>query len=276
MKWIFLHTDFVEADKASIPISDLAIQRGYGVFDYLKVINETPVFLDEHLDRFIHSALIMRLPMPFSIIQIKDLISKLIALNDMGTSGIRLTLTGGSSYDGMSIGEPKLIIEQSQLTLPDHTIFQQGIKLVSYPYSRTLPQAKSINYLMAIWLQDFIKEQGANDVLYHTNNVITECPRANMFVVTKDDQLVTPQRLILKGITRKKILKLGAIRLNAMERDITLSELYECKEAFITSTTKMILPVLEIDKKPIGNGSPGEITAELLQQLKELQSNVHQ
>src|SRR5439155_7787550 len=114
------------------------------------------------------------------------------------------------------------------------------------------------------------KEADANDVLYHSGGLITECPRANFFIVTHDNKLVTPANNILKGITRSEILKIAAAEIKVEERDLYLEELSSAKEAFITSTTKHVLPVAKIDSRQIGNGSPGELTRWLGQQYNHL------
>ena len=114
---------------------------------------------------------------------------------------------------------------------------------------------------MAIWLQPMVKEQQAQDVLYHNNGWMRECPRANFFIVTKDDALVTPGENILKGITRMQILKLAKENnIQVEEREISLEELYNAREVFITSSTKNILPVNKIDGNLINSGKKGELT----------------
>src|SRR5258708_5973136 len=112
---------------------------------------------------------------------------------------------------------------------------------------------------MAIWLQPLIRENGADDVLYRQDGVIAECPRSNFFLVTAAGALVTPGRDILRGITRMKILELAKGEFVTEERDVLLEELRDAREAFITSTTKHVLPVVAIDGVPIGNGEIGPV-----------------
>jgi D-alanine transaminase/branched-chain amino acid aminotransferase len=188
------------------------------------------------------------LPVPLGKSQLEIIIHELINRNGIADSGIKLTLTGGYSPDGYSIAEPNLIIAQHPLQLPTQETVDKGIKLITYEHQRQLPQVKTIDYLMAIWLQPLIKEKGADDVLYFFNDVVCECPRANFFIITKEDKLVTPAQNILKGITRKKILEnAGFLGLTVEERDIKIEELKTAKSAFICSTTKAVLPVMQID-----------------------------
>jgi len=121
---------------------------------------------------------------------------------------------------------------------------------------------------MAIWLQPFIREHGADDVLYHRDGMVLECPRSNFFIVTNDDIVVTPGRNVLQGIIRMKVLELARKQFLTEERDITLEEIRTAKEAFVTSTTKNILPVMQLDGHPIGNGQPGRVTERLAGELK--------
>jgi branched-chain amino acid aminotransferase len=271
----FVNDKFLPADQASLLIGDLSIQRGYGIFDFFKTLNHTPIFLDDHLDRFYHSAAQLRLPVGHTREALKAILNELQQKNNLPDSGIRITLTGGYSSDGYSLSHPNLIITQQALQTPISPECQTPIRLVTWPHQRQLPETKTIDYLMAIWLQPYIREQGADDVLYHHNGVISECPRSNFFIVTADDILVTPGRNMLKGITRKYALELAVPQLKTDERDITLEELTTAKEAFITSTTKHILPVTHIDDIHIGNSSagnaaPGPVSRWLNEKLYEL------
>ncbi len=259
-----INHDFVLKNDASVLISDLSIQRGYGIFDFFRTINNEPVFLEDHLDRFFYSASQMFLDIDLNRSEIKQLIHQLIEKNNIADSGMRITLTGGYSEDGYSIGKPNLLITQSAFTF-NPEIFDKGIKLIMFDHQRQLPSVKTIDYLMAIHLQPFIKSHNADDVLYYHENEITECPRSNFFIVTQKDVVLTPSKNILKGITRKKIL--GLSDLDVRETNVTLEDLKTAKEAFITSTTKNVLPVFEIDGITIGNGKTGSITSGIYQRI---------
>lgn len=262
-----INSDFIIKDEAKILISDLSVQRGYGIFDYFRTVNNEPVFLEDHLDRFYHSALQMNLAEIVNRTQLKEIISQLIAKNNIPDSGIRLTLTGGYSEDGYSLVKPNLLITQTPFTFNKEN-FERGIRLVTYQHQRQLSQVKTIDYVMAIHLQPFIKKNNANDVLYHNQTEICECPRSNFFIVTQKDEVLTPSKNILKGITRKRIL--GFSEFNIKEAPVILEDLRNAKEAFITSSTKNVLPVLEIDGRIIGNGTPGEITTRIYEKIFDL------
>jgi D-alanine transaminase/branched-chain amino acid aminotransferase len=269
MLYTIINNEIIPADKAFLRVNDLAIQRGYGIFDFFKTLNNKPIFLEDHLDRFYQSASILQLPVHYPREELKDLLQQLMAHNNIPDSGIRITLTGGYSADGYTLSTPNLIITQQ--ALPDNRALQTtGIHLATYPHQRQLPAAKSIDYLMAVWLQSFVKQQQAQDVLYHQNNAVTECPRSNFFIVTSNDTIVTPGHHILQGVIRKQVLALAANRFAVKEKEVTLQDVYQAKEAFITSTTKNILPVVKVDGQVIGAGVPGAVTALLASDLHQL------
>jgi branched-chain amino acid aminotransferase len=265
-KFTIVNQQFLPADQASVLITDLAVQRGYGIFDFFKTISGQPVFLDDHLDRFFNSADAMRLPVDFSHDELKSLLLELIKVNAIDDSGIRITLTGGYSADGYNIAKPNIIITQQEMILSKE-LDLKGISLITHPNQRQLPHAKTLDYLMAIWLQPLIKDKRADDVLYHNNGVVLECPRANFYIVTQNGRLKTTDNNLLKGIIRKHVLA-SAKNEDVFEAgDITLDELKTCKEAFITSSTKNILPVTKIDGEVVGNGKAGPVTQMLSDKL---------
>ncbi len=244
----YINGKFDTIEQATIPINDLGIQRGYGVFDFLRVAGDKPLFIDDHLNRFYYSAEVMRLKIQQEKAELKSIIQQLINTNALKDSGIRLILTGGASDDGYKITEPRLSIIQQSLKPPPEKLPDTGIKLVSNEFQRQLPHVKTTDYLMAIWLQPWMKENNADDILYHNNGFVTECPRSNFFVINKQHELVTPKQNILQGVTRKKIIDIALkAGIEVAERDIHLNEIADAKEAFITSSTKRMLPVAKID-----------------------------
>ena len=272
--YTFLNNTFLAAPDAALSVNDLAIQRGYGIFDFLKTVGGNPIFPDDHLDRFFHSAARMRLPVGKTREEVMTILAELQRMNRFPDSGIRITLTGGISTDSISLGRPNLVITQHPMAPPGKECVPP-VRLISYPHQRQLPDIKTIDYLMAIYLQPTIHEHGAFDVLYHNDGVITECPRCNFFLVTADDILVTPARNMLKGITRMKVLGFAYANTKVEERDVLLAEIPAAKEAFITSTSRHIIPVSHIDDIRIGDIAPGPIAQQLNCQLYDLVTGRH-
>lgn len=265
-----INGELILQNEAVIAISDLSIMRGFGIFDFFRTLNYQPVFLEDHLDRFYFSATEMFMNVGYDRHQLTKIIQQLIDKNKIPDSGVRITLTGGYAEDNYSMTKPNLLITQASFTF-DQEKFNKGTSLVTYQHQRQLPQVKTIDYLMAIRLQHFIKENNADDVLYHNGNEICECPRSNFFIVTKHDEVITPSKNVLRGITRKKILDFSEFKIS--EGTIKPDDLLNIKEAFITSTTKNVLPVLKIDGKEIGDGKPGKITRNIYDRLFSIKEN---
>jgi branched-chain amino acid aminotransferase len=251
----YLNGQYIPLNTAGLPIGDLGVQRGYGIFDFVRVTENVPLYLDDHLDRFYRSAEHMRLDIGKTRDELKRAVRQLLIQNKLPDSGLRILLTGGVSTDGYSISQSNLAIIQSPLP-PPPVVLPAAYKLASYPYQREMPQVKTTNYLMAVWLQPWLKEQGADDILYQKDGLISECPRSNFFLVMKDDTVVTPGSNILNGITKKQLLQLAdANGIRMEERDVHMNEIPQAKAAFISSSTKRIIPVRQVDDHVFETGN---------------------
>ncbi|MDQ6814812.1 MAG: aminotransferase class IV, partial [Bacteroidota bacterium] len=202
---------------------------------------------------------------------LKQIIFDLIERNKIETSGIKMIVTGGYSSDSFEPGKPNFIITQQPVKIASEEEFEKGVRIMLYDYLRDVPTAKSINYLMAVYLQKTLAQKNAGDVLYCNNNRILEFPRSNVFIVTPDKRVVTPLDDVLHGITRKKVLEIAGKEYQAEQRAISVEELKRASEVFLTSTTKRLLPVLAIDDHVVGDGTPGEITRKLCKEFIELE-----
>lgn len=265
-KCVFINGNFVPEEDAALHYRDLSILRGYGVFDFFRLHRSAPLYLEEHLDRFYSSASTMHLDLVWSRTELKQIINELIQKNGLIDGGIRLTLTGGYSPDGYQISRPNFIVSHHTFQPPSAEQYEKGISLILHEHQRQLPQVKTIDYLMAIWMQPELKQKGADDILYHSNEKITECPRSNFFMVTKDKRLVTPAQGILHGITRREVLALSGKGFDMEERVVTWAEVRNASEVFITSSTKRILPVRQINDVSFGKHRP--VTDQLSQLLR--------
>ncbi len=268
----YIHREIVPVEKAFLHVSDLSIQRGYGIFDFFKVQDGHPYFLDDYLDRFYNSAASMQLEVPHQRDDLKSIIFSLIAKNNIAASGVKMILTGGYSADGYQPAEPNLIITQHHLTLPGEDQIKNGVKIITHEFVRDFASAKTINYSTGIWLINKVKENQAVDVLYHQKGIVSEFPRCNFFIVRNDNTVVTPAHQVLRGITRKNILKLAARKYRAEEGVVTLEDIANAKEAFLTSTTKRIVPVVKVNETVIGDGKPGAVSLSLLNDLIALEN----
>jgi D-alanine transaminase/branched-chain amino acid aminotransferase len=257
----YINYQFIEEEKAALQVSDLAIQRGFGIFDFFRTRNYIPLFLEDYLDRFFNSAASLRLQPTHTRDELTAIIYELIKRNNEPVSGIKMMLTGGYSLDGYELAaSPNLIMLQQKLQEPAADRFALGIKVITHEHQRELPAVKSINYLMGVWLQQKVKEQQAADVLYHKNGIVSEFPRSNVFMITHDGKVVTPAENVLHGITRKQLLQLAAEKYMVEVRAVTIDEIKTAAEVFMTSTTKRLLPIYQIDEAVIGSGKAGPIT----------------
>jgi len=257
----YLNNRFLPYPEANLHLSDLGLQRGYGIFDYFLEMKGRIPFLDDYLDRFYTSASLLNLEVPLTRDLLKEKLAYLLQQNQYGTSGIKLLLTGGYSDDLYSPSSPNFMI----LNLP---VFHQpgdfgdGVRLLLLDYQRYMPEVKTTFYLPSIALLPEMKKAGAVEVLYHHNGLLSETTRANIFLVQKG-RLITPGTGVLKGITRKYVLQVAKEMMPVEERPIRTEELWESEEVFITGTSKHVAPVIEIGGRKIGNGKIGHFTREI-------------
>ncbi|HEX8356761.1 MAG TPA: aminotransferase class IV [Segetibacter sp.] len=270
----FVNDQFIAEEKAVLGIGDLSIQRGYGIFDFFRTRNFVPLFLNDYLDRFFKSASALRLQPPYNKAALKEIVAELIRRNDLSESGFKMILTGGYSIDGFAPAPSNFIITQQAVQLSSSEDFEKGLRIILHNYLRDLPGTKSINYLMAIYLSEKVQQQRADDVLYYNQGLVLEFPRSNVFIVTKNNTVVTPVDNVLHGITRMKVLELAAKNYPVEQRAVSVDELKDAAEVFLTSTTRRILPVLQVDDITIANGQPGVVTRFLYESFLQMEETV--
>ncbi len=268
IKYYHLNGQFVPVAEASLRVNDLSILRGYGIFDYFLIRERRPLFIEDYVDRFMRSAAAMHLALPLSRQELRNHILELIEANAQREGSIRLVLTGGYADDGYTPQSPNLIIMQHAMPKPPREYYDRGVKLLTHPYQRELPEVKTINYLQGIHLIPRLKAAGAIEPLYHHGGLLRESVRSNIFLVTEDDRLLTPGGEILFGITRRKVLELARNYFEVEERDVRMEEIAGAREAFLTGSNKRIMPVSQIDEHRLGDGRPGIITRRLMELLE--------
>lgn len=263
-EFFFVNDRILPAQEATLQISDLGLFRGYGVFDYFRTQSGKPFLMPRYLRRFRWSAGQMRLSLNLSDAELEGIILELIRLNGREESGVRLLLTGGYSENIFTPGKPNLLIRIEKSRLPDDHFYSQGIKLISTEYQRDLPAVKTTNYLKAVHMWPKVEEAGATELLYHTNGEWLECSRSNFFVVREGCLLTPPVGQVLGGITREVVIEIARQKgVSVEEKPLPLDILKQAQEAFISGTTKRIMPVVEIDGQRIGSGKPGPVSQQL-------------
>ncbi len=260
----YIGGQWVHPNQAKISINDIAVLRGYSVFESLRTYDRRPFHLAEHLNRLSRSAELIELDVPYTREHIASVILEVIARNTYKHATIRILVTGGESEDGiLPSGQALLAVLITPLGERDMERFARGYKLITSHLQRVSPEAKTSNYVAAVRSLKEAARRGATDALFVSEHGhVLEGTRSNFFVF-RGDTLVTPRAGVLLGVTRNVVLELARDRFAIEERAILLDELPEIDEAFITSSSKEIIPVVYIDDLIIGNGKPGPRTYEL-------------
>lgn len=271
-KYCLFNGEIKDTSQPVFQVNDLAILRGYGIFDFMPIKNSIPLFFEDYWNRFKNSAQITGLQLNFSKGEFEQQIKTLIEKNDIGDGFCRVILTGGYSSNGFAPdGTPNCVVTTLSsfgYALSDYT---EGIKLLTLQYTRENPRVKSLNYSTVLMQQERLKKEGAEDVLYlNQNKVISESSRANFFIFSADKILLTPDSDILPGITRKYVLEVAKEKgMTVKVEDFNLEKVKKARAAFLTSTTKNIMPIVRIDDFDINDGIIDPVIKELQEGLKE-------
>lgn len=257
---------FVPAEEAVLPLNDLGILRGYAIFDFLRTYSGRPIFARDHIRRLFRSAGQLGLALPWTEPELLGLVEQTLARNRHPESGVRLLVTGGPSADFITpLGSPRLAIMATALRPLPEALYRDGASVVTVPHQRHLPGAKSTDYIRAILALAEARRRQAIEALYtDAEGWVTEGTTSNVFAVA-GGRLATPEEGILPGITREKVLALAAAIVPVDRRRIARRELLAAEEVFITSSSRMIVPIARIDGEPVGAGRPGPVTRRLME-----------
>lgn len=270
-----INGEFVLADQAKLPIHDLALLRGYGVFDFLRTYNKVPFHLGDHVTRLKKSASLLGLKIQTPHLEIEDRVLKTLARNNHHESNIRIVVTGGVSDDNlMPAGNDQLLIMVSELNKLPKTYYIDGVSVITNHVDRFLPGAKTINYIPGILSLKEAKSRGAIESLYvdgHGN--ILEGTTSNFFAIFGNTLVTPPENRILPGITRQVILQLAKSFPQVEVRNIHKDEIRLMDEAFITASNKEVIPVISIDNIIISNNQPGKETKIIMKQFADYTAN---
>lgn len=272
MHYGYFNGTIAPTDQLAVGITDLSLLRGYGLFDYFLTYNGRPFQWDWYWERFQNSATRMHLPLPLSKDETYAILLDLLERSGGVDVAFRFVMTGGYSADSISIQRPNLLILTESIHPTPPIQYENGIKVILDEYVREMAEVKSTDYKRVILMAQAIKSAGASDLLYQQGGEISELSRSNFFLV-KGDRLITPNRHILHGITRRTIIQVAQNDFQVEERPVLLSELYDADEAFTTSSTKKVLPIVQIGELTIGDGNPGPKSRFLLELFNDLVKN---
>jgi len=265
----YVDGQFVAASEAVIPVDDLAIMRGLGVFDLLRTLNGKPLFLQEHIMRLEDSARRIGIALPWPRPELIRVVMEALHRNSFKESNIRIVVTAGSSPDFLTPqGKPRLLVLVTPAPELPTRWYTAGVKIITFLSERNIPGAKSIDYVPATIALRQARDQDAIEAVYvDRNGRVLEGTTSNLFAFFSGT-LVTPNSGILSGVTRKAVLDLAAKMGPVDLRDLSLAKLLTADEVFITGTNKMIVPVVQVDDTVIGDGRPGRHTQNLMDALR--------
>lgn len=274
-EYVWLNGELTLLENAKISVLDHGVLYGDGVFEGLRVYHGRPFMLAEHLQRLMRSAQALLLTVPYSEDQLHQACLSLIACNDLDDGYMRLVVTRGEGSLGLdprNCTQPNVFILYRSLTMSDNRIQQQGARLITASVRRTPsdvldPKIKTLNYLNNILAKTEANLAGMDDALMlNQTGQIAEASAANLFIV-KGNTLRTPPTCAgaLQGITRDILIELAKmLNFEVQETPLTLYDVYNADEAFLTGSGAELIPIAEVDGRRLRQ-APGLVFNQLKQ-----------
>ena len=272
----YINGSFESKNSAMISIQDRGFNFSDGVYEVMSFINERIINFDRHIKRLDRSLDSLRIKRPISNPKSLELIiRKLIKLNHLNQGFLYLQITRGSSNRNHLFPKsalPNLVIFTFTSKI-DKNMITNGVKIrLTEDLRWKRCDIKSISLLPNVLEKQSAHEKGLYESWQKRKNLVTEGSTSNAFIVNSNDEIQThpSNNYILGGVTRDTVIDIAKnCNLNIKEKAFTISDLFLCKEAFLTSTTVKILPVVKVDGKTINNGKPGKITQILIKKYSE-------
>lgn len=277
---ININGEILDKDSAKISVLDRGFLFGDSVYDVTNTIEGLPFLLDDHLNRLVNSAFLMGMEMTYSIDEIKEQVKKTVQSSDIKEGNIRIILTRGvgeiSLDPNVSQKNNLVIIYRERPVIPDE-YYERGVPIIIAGVQRNSkksvdPNIKSGNYLNNVLAMAEAKKFGAYEaVMLNQAGCVTEATTSNIWIV-KNNTFITPplQAGLLEGITRKHLLELAQKHgLAVQQSNLVPADLKNADECFLTSTSRMVLPVTQVDEFVISEGRIGPNTLKLLNKYRE-------
>jgi D-alanine transaminase len=273
MRSVYLNGAFVPENEASVSIFDRGFMFADGIYEVTAVLHGKLVDFDLHLARLARSLREMALELPLDAAQLLAIHRELITRNDLTEGLVYMQVTRGvedRNFLYPPAGSPLTVVLYTQAKVVlDSPLAKRGMKIIGLPDLRWgRSDIKTTQLLYACMAKEQAKAQGADDAWLVKDGWVTEGTSNNAFIITHDGALVTRElsRTLLPGITRGALIALAKEHdLRLEERAYTLEEAAAAAEAFITSSTSFVYPVVSIDGTPVGDGQPGKLTRRLRQ-----------
>ena len=278
---IYIDGKYYDERNARISVFDHGLLYGDGIFEGIRAYNGRVFKLKEHIDRLFCSAKSILLNLPMAHADIMTAIVETCRRNKLRDGYIRLVVTRGPGTLGLNPNRcknPSVIFIAGKIQLYPPELYRQGMDIVTVPTTRNLhsalnPAIKSLNYLNNIMAKIEANNAGCEEaVMLNAEGFVAECTGDNIFIV-KEGQLLTPPLAAgaLYGITRRVVMDLAAqAGLKVSESDLTRYDLFNANECFLTGTAAELMPVVKIDGRVIGTGTPGPVTGNLMTQYHAL------
>jgi D-alanine transaminase len=270
----YVNGAFVPLSEAKVSVLDRGFLFADGIYEVSAVLDGRLVDNDAHLARLERSVGEIKLPLPETVARIKEIQHELIARNKLRDGLVYIQVTRGADV-GRDFPFPKgvkptLMMFTSVKDIVNAASAKTGIGVITVPDIRWARRdIKSVALLAQVLAKQAAAEAGAGEAWMIEDGKVTEGGSSSAFILTKDDVLVTRENssAILPGCTRKAVVKLAAERqLRVEERAFTVEEALKAKEAFITSASSFVQPVVKIDGKTVADGTPGP-TAQRLREI---------
>lgn len=243
-KYFSHNGDILPTEQAAVPLDNVEYSYGFGVYETIRVTNEIVYFAAEHCARLMESARIIGLEHTFSAGSVEQNISELARKMQIETCNVKVLLVGGRTKDTAN-----LYIMCLNPLFPDRKLYKTGAHCVTRHYERAYPHAKTLNMLPSYLAYREAKKAGAYDaLLINREGCVIEGTRTNFFAVKGRTIFSPPEKDILLGVTRGKVLETARKNnFEILEQDIKLSDISKYDGAFLTSTSSKIMPIRSID-----------------------------
>jgi len=277
---VFLNGEFLPLEEAKIPVLDRGFIFGDGVYELVPVYARVPFRLDEHLARLERSLGETRIRNPYSRAQWREIIFRLVDAQSFEDQGVYFQVTRGVAKRDHAFpksAEPTVFMMSNPLVNPPREQVEKGAAAVSaedYRWQRC--DIKSISLIGNCLLRQLSAESGGAETILFRGGKLTEASASNVFAV-KRGVILSPAKdhLILPGITYDVITELARANGMPMEfRDVLEAEVRAADELWVTSSSKEVLAIVELDGRRVGEGVPGPVFRRMYQLYQDFKHKV--
>lgn len=278
---IYINGTLYNKEDAKISVFDHGLLYGDGVFEGIRSYAGKVFRLEEHIDRLWDSAKAIALQLPMTKEEMGQAVVDTLAANDIDEGYIRVVVTRGSGTLGLDpnrCSDPQVIIITDHIALYPKELYENGLEIITVSVARNHPAAlspriKSLNYLNNILAKiEGIQAGCIEALMLNHKGEVAECTGDNIFLV-RGGVLLTPpiEAGILEGITRDAVIELAKeAGIEVREIPLTKHDVYIADECFLCGTAAEVIPVVKVDSRPIGDGTPGAMTKDLIERFHEL------